>query len=203
MRTTNNRRHKPSIPFWSSFQVSGRDPVAMRKFSFLDGEVEDSHHSRIFDYVSSFLSSANPEATKKLLEAISLCLSSIGTIREFIRTAREILEGEDQLFVQLVQLMIYGDFPLRMCDYLREHGVTEFELPKDNGYYQQGFSTDLLARKVSKKKGTRRPPNKWTKQESQHLIELVEQFGDKRWKKISQIVGGGKSGAQCGTGPGQ
>lgn len=25
--------------------------------------------------------------------------------------------------------MIYGEFPARMCDYLREHGVNNFELP--------------------------------------------------------------------------
>lgn len=31
------------------------------------------------------------------------------------------------------------------------------------------------------------------------MIELVETYGEKRWKKISQCIGGGKTGAQCGT----
>ena len=68
------------------------------------------------------------------------------------------------------------------------------------------------------KKGSRKPPNKWNKvehldcppshfsyiiwqEESQRLIELVETYGDKRWKKISQCIGGGKTGAQCGKHP--
>lgn len=46
-------------------------------------------------------------------------------------------------------------------------------------------------------KGLRNPPNKWTKEESQRLIQLVSDYGDKSWKKIAEHVGGGKTGAQC------
>lgn len=47
-------------------------------------------------------------------------------------------------------------------------------------------------------KGLRNPPNKWAKEESQRLIQLVNDYGDKSWKKIAEHVGGGKTGAQCG-----
>jgi len=46
-------------------------------------------------------------------------------------------------------------------------------------------------------KGLRNPPNKWAKEESQRLIQLVNDYGDKSWKKIAEHVGGGKTGAQC------
>eukprot|EP01112_Ceratiomyxa_fruticulosa_P020706 TRINITY_DN7136_c0_g1_i4.p1 TRINITY_DN7136_c0_g1~~TRINITY_DN7136_c0_g1_i4.p1 ORF type:complete len:617 (+),score=133.14 TRINITY_DN7136_c0_g1_i4:296-2146(+) len=46
-------------------------------------------------------------------------------------------------------------------------------------------------------KGLRSPPNKWTKAESQQLIVLVSQHGERQWKKIAEELGGGKTGAQC------
>lgn len=52
-------------------------------------------------------------------------------------------------------------------------------------------------KRVSISRGLRSPPNKWTKQESEKLIRLVFEFGDKSWKKIAEQLGGGKTGAQC------
>lgn len=90
MSNTQSRRSKSaSAPFWSGFpQTRGRDPTIMKKFSFLDGELEEEHHSRIADYVCTLSTKVNPEVIRRMLAAISLCLSSIGTIKEFIRNVR-------------------------------------------------------------------------------------------------------------------
>eukprot|EP01133_Synstelium_polycarpum_P006681 gene6681-7767_t len=45
--------------------------------------------------------------------------------------------------------------------------------------------------------GIRRSPNKWTKEENKRLFELVNQYGEKKWKRISAEMGGQKTGAQC------
>ncbi|EFA85699.1 hypothetical protein PPL_00928 [Heterostelium album PN500] len=45
--------------------------------------------------------------------------------------------------------------------------------------------------------GIRRSPNKWTKEENKRLFELVSQYGEKKWKRISAEMGGQKTGAQC------
>jgi len=56
---------------------------------------------------------------------------------------------------------------------------------------------DRVRPRRSVSKGLRNPPNKWAKEESQRLIQLVNDYGDKSWKKIAEHVGGGKTGAQC------
>jgi hypothetical protein len=35
-------------------------------------------------------------------------------------------------------------------------------------------------------------------EESQDLIQLVAEYGEKKWKKVAQLIGGTKTGAQCG-----
>jgi len=52
-------------------------------------------------------------------------------------------------------------------------------------------------RKKSISRGLRSAPNKWCKAESQMLIRLVHENGDKSWKRIAEQLGGGKTGAQC------
>jgi len=51
--------------------------------------------------------------------------------------------------------------------------------------------------KKSISRGLRSAPNKWCKAESQMLIRLVHENGDKSWKRIAEQLGGGKTGAQC------
>lgn len=51
--------------------------------------------------------------------------------------------------------------------------------------------------KKSISRGLRSAPNKWCKAESQLLIRLVHENGDKSWKRIAEQLGGGKTGAQC------
>ncbi|GAM19445.1 hypothetical protein SAMD00019534_026200 [Acytostelium subglobosum LB1] len=45
--------------------------------------------------------------------------------------------------------------------------------------------------------GIRRSPNKWTKEENKRLFELVNLYGEKKWKRISAEMGSQKTGAQC------
>ncbi|EGC31307.1 hypothetical protein DICPUDRAFT_92812 [Dictyostelium purpureum] len=45
--------------------------------------------------------------------------------------------------------------------------------------------------------GIRRSPNKWTEEEDQKLFQLVNIYGEKKWKRISAEMGGQKTGAQC------
>jgi len=64
------------------------------------------------------------------------------------------------------------------------------------GNHQQGRVTRVGRRSVSK--GLRTPPNKWTKEETEKLCQLVKVHGDKSWKKIAALIGNNKTGAQCG-----
>ncbi|EGC29088.1 hypothetical protein DICPUDRAFT_59013 [Dictyostelium purpureum] len=91
-----------------------------------------------------------------------------------------------------------------MLKFLKKHGVEENDLAIDQkrlSHLFQEFESGLRGQDKSFKKttsrGLRNPPNKWTKEESSKLIQLVHENGDKQWKKIAVQIGGGKTGAQC------
>jgi len=97
-----------------------------------------------------------------------------------------------------------------MSSFLEENGIKKEEieaasvkaedgngLTEDDGLGIGEKRKRRERKRVSISRGLRSPPNKWTKQESEKLIRLVFEFGDKSWKKIAEQLGGGKTGAQC------
>jgi len=110
----------------------------------------------------------------------------------------------------LVHLLIYSDKDPahKLMNFLLENGVNENDLEYGSVkrllsmYNNLSDESEKKARdrpriRKSVSKGLRNPPNKWAKEESQRLIQLVNDYGDKSWKKIAEHVGGGKTGAQC------
>jgi hypothetical protein len=110
----------------------------------------------------------------------------------------------------LVHLLIYSDKDPahKLMNFLLENGVHENDLEYGSVkrllsmYNNLSDESEKKARdrpriRKSVSKGLRNPPNKWAKEESQRLIQLVNDYGDKSWKKIAEHVGGGKTGAQC------
>eukprot|EP01112_Ceratiomyxa_fruticulosa_P009953 TRINITY_DN2613_c0_g1_i11.p1 TRINITY_DN2613_c0_g1~~TRINITY_DN2613_c0_g1_i11.p1 ORF type:complete len:329 (+),score=56.74 TRINITY_DN2613_c0_g1_i11:126-1112(+) len=113
-------------------------------------------------------------------------------------------DGSLNPFTELLQLFILADPTTKMLGYLCSNGVDPSLLqnfsPQTHDYADQSESVAPNKKKRVRKhtsKGIRRPPNKWTKEESERLIGLVERMGDKKWKKIAQSFGAGKTGAQC------
>jgi len=110
----------------------------------------------------------------------------------------------------LVHLLIYSDKDPahKLMNFLLENGVNDNDLEYGSVkrllsmYNNLSDESEKKARdrprvRKSVSKGLRNPPNKWAKEESQRLIQLVNDYGDKSWKKIAEHVGGGKTGAQC------
>lgn len=44
---------------------------------------------------------------------------------------------------------------------------------------------------------SRRSPDKWSKEEDELLKQLIEKYGEKKWKNIAMELGTEKTGAQC------
>ncbi|KAF2071271.1 hypothetical protein CYY_007408 [Polysphondylium violaceum] len=111
--------------------------------------------------------------------------------------------GCPNLLNYIVDLLLVMDTNNKMVTYLKDHGLEDNELSIDTKKFNSlsnDFENGLKKRDKSKKagsRGLRNPPNKWTKEESQKLIQLVHENGDKQWKKIALQIGGGKTGAQC------
>jgi len=112
------------------------------------------------------------------------------------------------LYRWLIQLLICTDKDpsCKVMAYLLENGVDEGDIEFGSVKRLLSMYTEDQSDKKTRErtrirksvsKGIRNPPNKWTKEESQRLIQLVNDYGDKSWKKIAEHVGGGKTGAQC------
>eukprot|EP01113_Clastostelium_recurvatum_P041616 TRINITY_DN6638_c0_g1_i7.p1 TRINITY_DN6638_c0_g1~~TRINITY_DN6638_c0_g1_i7.p1 ORF type:complete len:749 (-),score=224.75 TRINITY_DN6638_c0_g1_i7:42-2288(-) len=80
---------------------------------------------------------------------------------------------------------------------LEFENFTHPSLAMDDSKMKKKKTADVKKKRESTSTGLRSPPNKWTKEESQKLIKLVHQHGERQWKKIAENLGGGKTGAQC------
>jgi len=147
-----------------------------------------------------------------LLELIGEYMREEMTLKRFLRELRAIPSPLSQLhgdlYRWLIQLLICTDKnpTCTVMSYLMENGVEEGDIEFGSVKRLLNMYTDEQGEKKSRErtrvrksvsKGIRNPPNKWTKEESQRLIQLVNDYGDKSWKKIAEHVGGGKTGAQC------
>jgi len=134
------------------------------------------------------------------------------TLKAFLSKIRSHLCMESDrkdMFDWFIRSMLSCGHSSRMSCFLEENGITKDEIEaacvQEDG--SSAMEEDGLGigekrkrrerKRVSISRGLRSPPNKWTKQESEKLIRLVFEFGDKSWKKIAEQLGGGKTGAQC------
>eukprot|EP00026_Physarum_polycephalum_P007867 Phypoly_transcript_07937.p1 GENE.Phypoly_transcript_07937~~Phypoly_transcript_07937.p1 ORF type:complete len:434 (+),score=71.95 Phypoly_transcript_07937:220-1521(+) len=187
-----------------------------RKRSMDLDALNETDHARIREFTTNVSSNLDDSSKSKFSTLISQYLANSIKLTGLIKETREIMGEEQDCFPQLVQLFLAGDQPKNMQEYLMECGVNECEFSEFVPNNSPPPADPLISTDPNKatwigstitpfagiiqpkpKKGSRKPPNKWNKEESQRLIELVETYGDKRWKKISQCIGGGKTGAQC------
>eukprot|EP01132_Coremiostelium_polycephalum_P009092 gene9092-11143_t len=108
----------------------------------------------------------------------------------------------DYIYSNLLQNFVRLDGDIRMVNYLVENGVTDPDLEFVKEIELTHTNLEVAKKKRERKResisrGIRSPPNKWSKEESQNLIKLVTENGEKQWKKIASKLGGGKTGAQC------
>jgi hypothetical protein len=151
-----------------------------------------------------------PEVRTLLAGLIEEYLTDGITLKPFIHKVRHALGGHDSsgVFTWVLRTILESGHTRRMATFLEENGVSKEELEaasinkKDNAEgsddeFGIGEKRKRHRKRVSISQGLRSPPNKWSKAESQRLIRLVFEYGDKSWKKIAEQLGGGKTGAQC------
>jgi len=178
----------------------------------VDEPLDETLVMHIKEVLMPFSYSGSSNSKQYLLELIGEYMREEMTLKRFFRELRSmpspLNQGSGDLYRWLVQLLICTDKDpsCKVMAYLLENGVEETDIEfgsvkrllsmysEDQSDKKKGERTRV---RKSVSKGLRNPPNKWTKEESQRLIQLVNDYGDKSWKKIAEHVGGGKTGAQC------
>lgn len=147
-------------------------------------------------------------------------LSEAITLRQFLTKIRQCLNAPDsspankEVFTWMLRCMLEGgagpdgsSHVLRMAAFLEENGMNKDDIEASSAAIKEesatgGYEYDIGEKRKRREKksisrGLRSAPNKWSKAESQMLIRLVHENGDKSWKRIAEQLGGGKTGAQC------
>jgi len=183
-------------------------------------DASSSPPNEIDEINDEYMSVANMEHTAPI--PVHIRDTSISLIEEYLHDAiplKSFLQkirvylcvdsDRKDMFDWFIRSMISCGHSSRMSSFLEENGIKKEEIEAasvsddGNGMLEDdglgiGEKRKRRERKrVSISRGLRSPPNKWTKQESEKLIRLVFEFGDKSWKKIAEQLGGGKTGAQC------
>jgi len=177
--------------------------------------MEDALVTYIREYLHPYThpSASTHTARRYLMQLIGEYLREEMTLKRFLHELRSITSPHSatpgDIYRWLIQLLIFNDKDpsCKVLHFLLENGVPESDIEYGNvkrllTSYSSDGQADKKARertriRKSVSKGLRNPPNKWTKEESQRLIQLVHDYGDKSWKKIAEHIGGGKTGAQC------
>lgn len=167
------------------------------------------------EYISSVVANnGQPISTQVRDNSIALIeeyLQDSMPLKVFLQKIRNHLcvdSDRKDIFEWVIRSMISCGHSARMSSFLEENGIRKEEIeaasvhPDDPSLEDDGLGIGEKRKRrerkrVSISRGLRSPPNKWTKQESEKLIRLVFEFGDKSWKKIAEQLGGGKTGAQC------
>jgi len=170
------------------------------------GEDEDDiHQEDLKTYLYPFVQQlVNSSLTSSVLKIFSDCSKEELTVKEMLSKLKSLsLElNLENIYSSLLQSFVRLDGDVKMVKYLYENGVTESDLEFTKEIELTQHSQEITKKKRERKResisrGIRSPPNKWSKEESQNLIKLVTENGDKQWKKIASKLGGGKTGAQC------
>jgi len=166
------------------------------------------------EYISSVANNGQPISVHVRDSSIALIeeyLQDSIPLKAFLQKIRSHLcvdSDRKDIFDWVIRSMISCGHSARMSSFLEENGIKKDEIeaasvqPDDSNMDEDGLGIGEKRKRrerkrVSISRGLRSPPNKWTKQESEKLIRLVFEFGDKSWKKIAEQLGGGKTGAQC------
>ncbi|EGG21845.1 myb transcription factor [Cavenderia fasciculata] len=166
----------------------------------LDEDIED----QLREYLAPlFVKHLDQTARDHLANLLADFFNEEMTLSVLFNELRGIALDDRPLLQYLIEIFIVVDTTNKMYPYLTENGVNEQELNIDTKNISMlfdpegGFFKKRDRSRKSVSRGLRNPPNKWTKEESQRLIQLVHESGDKQWKKIALQIGGGKTGAQC------
>ncbi|KYQ99764.1 myb transcription factor [Tieghemostelium lacteum] len=169
--------------------------------------MEDDYEDQLRDYMSPVVwSMMDNYGREQLYNAIVEYLSEEISFRNFLLELRVIAVMDvnyKTIFQFLVDLFVSMEPNQKMVNFLKDSGVEENELNIDlkslelSNKDEPGQKKKRERVRKSVSRGLRNPPNKWTKEESQKLIQLVHEHGDKQWKKIAHQIAGGKTGAQC------
>jgi len=166
------------------------------------------------EYISTVATNGNPISAvvrDTSIQLIEEYLQDTMPLKAFLLKIRSHLCSDSDrkdIFDWFIRSMISCGHSARMSSFLEENGIKKEEIeaasvqPDDPAMEDDGMGIGEKRKRrerkrVSISRGLRSPPNKWTKQESEKLIRLVFEFGDKSWKKIAEQLGGGKTGAQC------
>ncbi|GAM19418.1 hypothetical protein SAMD00019534_025930, partial [Acytostelium subglobosum LB1] len=166
-------------------------------------QFDEDIDEQLREYLAPMFAKYMDKSTKEHLAVlIAEYLSDELPLRTLVNDLRMITMDDRTLLHYLIEIFIVMDTTNKMYNYLLENGVDEPELNIDTKNFAMLFDAEMVFKKrersrKSVSRGLRNPPNKWTKEESQRLIQLVHESGDKQWKKIAMQIGGGKTGAQC------
>lgn len=201
-------------PTKASNQTSDFSPRGGNKRAERDEPLEEGLVMHIREAFLPFNDpSPNTRASKRyLVQLIGEYLRDEMTLKRFFSElsglTSPISSVPGDIYRWLVHLLIYSDKDPshKLMNFLLENGVDENDLEYGSVKRLLSMYSNLSDDSEKKRgvrprrsvsKGLRNPPNKWAKEESQRLIQLVNDYGDKSWKKIAEHVGGGKTGAQC------
>jgi len=171
-------------------------------------EISDEYISSVAEHGGHPISARVRDTSIALIEEY---LQDSIPLKAFLQKIRGHLcvdSDRKDMFDWFIRSMISCGHSTRMTSFLEENGIKKEEIeaasvqPDDASLDDDGMGIGEKRKRrerkrVSISRGLRSPPNKWTKQESEKLIRLVFEFGDKSWKKIAEQLGGGKTGAQC------
>ncbi|KYQ88467.1 putative myb transcription factor [Tieghemostelium lacteum] len=200
---TNNNTNIPSSPEQRDLSPSLDSPESpIDNYDYSDEDDEELRKA-LSPFISLIIKN---NSTSYLLPIISECTKESITVKHMLSKIKSISQTDSKfdIYFQLLQTLVKLDGDIRMVNYLVENGVDEEDLNfvKDIELTQTSNPESATKKKRERKResisrGIRSPPNKWTKAESQNLIKLVSENGDRQWKKIAAKLGGGKTGAQC------
>jgi len=170
--------------------------------------------------VSEMHAPLDPAMKNVLVCLIGEYLNEVISLRAFLAKIRQYLCAPDtspsnkEVFAWILRCLLEGGAAgggaphlQRMAGFLEENGVNKQDIESSSAALKMANESGVAdfdigeKRKRREKKsisrGLRSAPNKWCKAESQLLIRLVHENGDKSWKRIAEQLGGGKTGAQC------
>eukprot|EP01132_Coremiostelium_polycephalum_P007434 gene7434-9136_t len=213
---TNKKRNleSPPTPTYGFSNIYSQNPSYFQNFNFvpisqpvsppqpneiMDEDIEEQLREYLLPIFSQHL---DPYAREHLQTLLTDYLNDEIPLKNLLAEMREVNLDDRTLLHYLIEVFMVMDTTNKMYNFLKENGVDDQELNIDTKNFamlfdvENGFKKRERSRK-SVSRGLRNPPNKWTKEESQRLIQLVHENGDKQWKKIALQIGGGKTGAQC------
>ncbi|EGC34503.1 hypothetical protein DICPUDRAFT_94790 [Dictyostelium purpureum] len=166
---------------------------------------EDQEAIKIFITPLVNLIYKTPGICSPILRLFSECSREEISVKQMLVKLKHLCSEfllDSSIYMTLLHSLVKIDGDVKMVKYLVENGVTDEELEFTKEITLNNNSQEVTKKKRERKResisrGIRSPPNKWTKEESQNLIKLVTENGDKQWKKIATKLGGGKTGAQC------